>query len=41
MKSGAETLALHFFVKEISQEKNARLSETLAQGLHAFMKEIL
>ena len=41
MKSGAERLTLHFFVKENCQQKNARLAETLAQGLCALMKKIL
>ena len=41
---GAETLALHFFATEIGH-KNVqillKLAETLAYGLHVFMKEIL
>ena len=44
MKLGAETLALHFFATEIGH-KNVqillKLAETLASGLHVFMKEIL
>ena len=40
----AETLALHFFATEIGH-KNVqillKLAETLASGLHVFMKEIL